>query len=334
MNDKEKKMFGNRLLKILIFVMILSLQNTVFSKNAWTTRTVDRVLEDGRLVFNNGKVSFLEGMQFPERKKNDPGYCHARTSWRVLKLLLEGHSVRVQIHDDALKNNIPISLKKEKADIVEFLLEKGLARFVDSDRISTPQRKKYQLLEQEARFFQKGLWQGCETQLSLQKWGRSQVEYQRKYAPFFAPLSVGIVDQVLAGNVLKLKNGIIIRLLGIQVPSPNDQRQGFRCFGEQARNYLESLLLGKTVYLRKDFSQLDERKRLLRYVFGDIREKISINETLIRDGYAKSFWEGKDELYKKQFEHSQEQSYSNLNGAWKNCSSFIFHEFEAKKLNK
>jgi micrococcal nuclease len=80
-----------------------------------------------------------------------------------------------------------------------------------------------------------------------------------------------------------------IRLVGIDSPELQDERQPYRDAGYAARNYARSRLGGETVILEAEPRQGDRDAygRLLRYVILD--DGTNINEEMVRKGYAHVF---------------------------------------------
>ncbi len=72
--------------------------------------------------------------------------------------------------------------------------------------------------------------------------------------------SSGIVSQVQDGDTFTLKNGVKVRLLGVDAPSGTPTRAG---------NYLMENIYGKRVYLEYDRYQNDKYGRVLAWVWID-----------------------------------------------------------------
>jgi micrococcal nuclease len=77
-----------------------------------------------------------------------------------------------------------------------------------------------------------------------------------------------------------------VRLLGIDSPELNDERQEYRDAAYAARSYARSRLAGETVTLETETQQGDRDRygRLLRYVI--LRDGSNFNEDSVRKGYA------------------------------------------------
>jgi len=80
-----------------------------------------------------------------------------------------------------------------------------------------------------------------------------------------------------------------VRLVGIDSPELQDERQAYRDAGYAARNFARSLMGGETVTLEAEPRQGDRDRygRLLRYVILD--DGTNVNEVLVRKGYARVY---------------------------------------------
>jgi len=97
------------------------------------------------------------------------------------------------------------------------------------------------------------------------------------------------VERVIDGDTVVF-NGTSMRLLGINSPEKGELYSG------EAQEYLEGLVLNKTVVLKKRGK--DRYYRELVYLFNT-RESININLELVEKGYANFYFpSGKDEYYK------------------------------------
>jgi len=80
-----------------------------------------------------------------------------------------------------------------------------------------------------------------------------------------------------------------VRLVGIDSPELQDERQAYRDAGYAARDYARSRLGGETVTLEAEPRQQDRDAygRLLRYVILD--DGTNVNEEFVRKGYARVY---------------------------------------------
>jgi micrococcal nuclease len=78
----------------------------------------------------------------------------------------------------------------------------------------------------------------------------------------------------------------VVRLIGLNAPESVDPRRPVECFGQEASLHLQSLLRNSPVTFRADMSQdvRDKYGRLLGYLVEV--DGMTINERMIRDGYA------------------------------------------------
>lgn len=89
-----------------------------------------------------------------------------------------------------------------------------------------------------------------------------------------------------------------VRLIGINTPESVSPDESKNCEeGKIASDYLKSILKeGQVLYLQKDVSNTDKYGRLLRYVWIELPESLTVEEVmnkslngiLIRDGYAQA----------------------------------------------
>lgn len=93
------------------------------------------------------------------------------------------------------------------------------------------------------------------------------------------------VTRVIDGDTFVLQSGVIIRLICVNAPERGEK--GY----EEAKIFLENMVLNKSVTLEKDISEKDIYNRSLRYVFMG---NLFINKELVRNNHAKLFRYGND----------------------------------------
>ncbi len=86
-----------------------------------------------------------------------------------------------------------------------------------------------------------------------------------------------IVSRIIDGDTIVLNTDERVRLICIDTPEQGEA--GY----QEAKDYLTSLVLGKSVLLEKDVSEIDMYGRLLRYVY---LEDLFVNGELVK----KWFW--------------------------------------------
>src|SRR3989338_7374568 len=75
------------------------------------------------------------------------------------------------------------------------------------------------------------------------------------------------VKFVVDGDTIELENGQRVRYIGIDTPELHHPLKPVQCFGKEAKDENEKLVLGKEIILKKDVSETDRYGRLLRYIF-------------------------------------------------------------------
>lgn len=86
------------------------------------------------------------------------------------------------------------------------------------------------------------------------------------------------VSDIIDGDTIKLKDGKVVRLIGINAP------ETYQPYYKEAKEKLRELIYRKTVRLESDLKSKDEYGRLLRYVFVN---NLFINSEMIRLGCAR-----------------------------------------------
>lgn len=113
------------------------------------------------------------------------------------------------------------------------------------------------------------------------------------------------VGSIINGDSFILTDGTKVRLIGIDAPDIDGYCSEF------ARQRLISLISGKTVYMKKDVSETDQYKRLLRYVYVG---ELFVNFTLIDEGYAWAVSYPPDVKYSSQFADAEKSARDNNRG--------------------
>ena len=114
----------------------------------------------------------------------------------------------------------------------------------------------------------------------------------------FNPRESVFIDRVIDGDTVEV-NGTSIRLLGINTPERGE------IYYEEAKDFLEELIVNKTVELEYGKEKYDKYNRILGYLF---LEEESVNIKLIEKGLANYYFpSGKDGYY------------SEFRDAWEDC---------------
>ncbi len=123
-----------------------------------------------------------------------------------------------------------------------------------------------------------------------------------------------LVTKVIDGDTIVLDNGEVVRYIGIDTPEIRAHSKGGPdCYALEAKVRNKELVLNKKVRLVKDVSNRDRYHRLLRYVYvGDT----FINETLVREGYAKVATYPPDVKYVDLFRQAEQEARQRGRGLW------------------
>lgn len=125
-----------------------------------------------------------------------------------------------------------------------------------------------------------------------------------------------LVTKVVDGDTIYV-SGIKtrIRLIGVNTPETVSSSKPVQCYGHEASNYLNKLLLGKKVSLESDSASgdTDIYGRPLRYVYygGE-----NVNQLIIMNGFGKEADYGNNYRYKDSFVASQKYAIQNEIGLW------------------
>jgi micrococcal nuclease len=139
-----------------------------------------------------------------------------------------------------------------------------------------------------------------------------------------------VVTKIVDGDTfyVRLESGqeIKVRPIGVNCPELSHPNLGIKeqPYGKEAKEFTESQLLGKTVYLEKDVSNTDKYGRLLRYVWlaipqtnaeNEIKAKM-FNAVLLEKGYAQVMTVPPDVKYADLFVNLQREARENKAGLW------------------
>ncbi len=120
-------------------------------------------------------------------------------------------------------------------------------------------------------------------------------------------VSDGDTITAITSNQTKLR----LRLLGIDAPEiPHGKKPG-QPFGDQARDYLDHLIGGKTV--RVDAYGPDEYKRVLAVVWD---EQINVNLLMVAMGYAEVYRGAPCKVYCRELEDAEAKARQYRVGMW------------------
>lgn len=131
------------------------------------------------------------------------------------------------------------------------------------------------------------------------------------------------VTKVVDGDTFKAKvNGKeeSIRLIGIDTPETVHPSKPVQPYGPEASAYTKKRLAGQTVTLEFDVQQRDKYGRLLAYVWlgsGKNAKAEMLNQTLVKEGYARVATFPPNVKYTDSFVKLQKQARDAGKGLWK-----------------
>jgi micrococcal nuclease len=122
------------------------------------------------------------------------------------------------------------------------------------------------------------------------------------------------VTRVIDGDTIDLKNKMRLRLIGINTPEKD------MYFFEEAKVFMEMLVLGKQVKLEKDITNNDMYGRYLRYVY---LPDMFVNLEMVKSGFANSYTYPPDVKYTDKFLEAERIARENEAGLWEKASSEV-----------
>ncbi|MBU3668710.1 MAG: thermonuclease family protein [Candidatus Taylorbacteria bacterium] len=128
------------------------------------------------------------------------------------------------------------------------------------------------------------------------------------------------VVRVVDGDTIVVAKGMAdvkVRMIGVNAPESVDPRRKVECMGKESSEYIKNMLSDAYVYLEKDESQgeYDKYNRLLRYVFLST-STISVNEELIKNGFAHEYTYDTSYKYQLRFKQAEREARDSELGLW------------------
>ena len=133
-----------------------------------------------------------------------------------------------------------------------------------------------------------------------------------------------VVTRVLDGDTVVVTGGTKVRYIGIDTPEFRGNAENSECFAFEAKTRNEQLVLGKSVRMEKDVSEMDRYGRLLRYVYIDessssINKNTSINEILVNEGFALAITFPPDVAQQTKLKELERNAKDSGRGLWSEC---------------
>lgn len=132
------------------------------------------------------------------------------------------------------------------------------------------------------------------------------------------------VSRVVDGDTIEVvieSKKYKVRLIGMNCPEYTSK---IEYYGKESTEYTTSALNNKYVYLEKDVSETDKYGRLLRYVWLEIPNQVTLDEmknkmfnaVLVINGYANQATYPPDIKYSKQFKELATEARTSNRGLW------------------
>ena len=128
------------------------------------------------------------------------------------------------------------------------------------------------------------------------------------------------VSKIVDGDTFRVydgtKKGLAIRLIGVDTPETRKSaHKEIGYFGEEAKQYLSSLLTGKKIKLVYDVNQFDRYQRTLAYVY--LEDGTFVNAELVKNGFAMVMTIPPNVKFADEFARLQQEAREYNRGLWK-----------------
>lgn len=148
------------------------------------------------------------------------------------------------------------------------------------------------------------------------------------YVVSFDPEKLYQVVYVTDGDTFKAKiwsHVVTVRMLGINTPETVDPRKQPECYGKEASDQTKELLSSRQVRLKLNPNREEKDKygRYLAYVYRD--DGMFVNETLLKNGFAREYTYGKAYDFQKEFRELETEAKGAKMGLWGACTTAREH---------
>jgi micrococcal nuclease len=136
-----------------------------------------------------------------------------------------------------------------------------------------------------------------------------------------ASASVGRVVRVVDGDTIRVSLGgreERVRYIGIDTPESVKPGTPVQCFAKKASAENARLVAGKRVRIERDVEERDRYGRLLAYVYPAAGGAM-VNETLVRQGYARPLTIPPDVRHAERFRRLADEARRAGRGLWRAC---------------
>ena len=124
-----------------------------------------------------------------------------------------------------------------------------------------------------------------------------------------------LVTRILDGDTAELENGDKVRYIGVDTPETTSGKD--ECFGDEARQFNEDLVLNRTVRLEYDVECTDHFGRTLAYLWIDNR---LVNLELIERGYGCELYVPPTDRYRSEMQAAEASAMAAGKGLWGACA--------------
>jgi micrococcal nuclease len=134
-----------------------------------------------------------------------------------------------------------------------------------------------------------------------------------------------VVNRVVDGDTVELRDGRKIRLLNIDTPETVKPNTPVMCYGKEAKARMVELVDKKTVWLTYDKEKQDKYGRTLAFIYTDkdnaTNQKVeaSANFTMIKSGLARAVFYPPNTTYKREFTSINQFVVDKKLGLWAAC---------------
>jgi micrococcal nuclease len=123
-----------------------------------------------------------------------------------------------------------------------------------------------------------------------------------------------LVTRAVDGDTIVLANNDRVRLIGVDTPELHHPRKPVQFYAEEAYQFTQKIVEGKTVRLEYDWQRRDRYGRLLAYVY--LPDGTFLNAELIRQGYGHAYTKYPFK-YLDEFRQLEREARENGKGLWK-----------------
>lgn len=141
------------------------------------------------------------------------------------------------------------------------------------------------------------------------------------------------MEEVIDGDTIRVRDFqtdeiFRVRYLGIDTPEL-DGLDYESCFGEQAKEKNEDLVLDQKLILEFDIDRYDRFGRTLAYVYisDELEERGTfVNLELLQEGYARFYLDKQNTLYQDELVQAALSAQEDFSGLWGSCGEAQFDE--------